>query len=70
MYSLITAEVKEVIKAKEINKKKRHEEFVDVLFNEKVGKEIKVNCTNLAPMIFTRSHCLVLMIRDMCWMMV
>ena len=36
MYSLITAEDKEVIKAKEINKKIRHEEFVDVLFNKKV----------------------------------
>ena len=36
MYSLITAEDKEVIKAKGINKKIRHEEFVDVLFNKKV----------------------------------
>ena len=38
MYSLITAEDKEVIKAKGINKKIRHEEFVDVLFNKKVIK--------------------------------
>ena len=36
MYSLITAKGEEVIKAKEVNKKIRHEEFVDSLFNKKV----------------------------------
>ena len=35
MYSLITVKGQEVIKAKEVNKKIRHEEFVDSLFNEK-----------------------------------
>ena len=36
MCSLITAENKEVTKAKGVNKKIRHEEFVDVLFNKKL----------------------------------
>ena len=38
MYSLISAEDKEVNKAKGINKKLRHEEYVDVLFNKKAGR--------------------------------
>ena len=36
MYSLITVKDKEVIKAKGVHKKLRHEEFVDVLFNKKI----------------------------------
>ena len=36
MYSLIAADDKDVTKAKGINKKMRHKEFVDVLFNKKV----------------------------------
>ena len=36
MYSLIGADDEEVTKAKEVNKKIRHKEFVDVLFNKKV----------------------------------
>ena len=36
MYSLISADDKEVTKAKELNKKIKHKEFVDVLFNKKV----------------------------------
>ena len=36
MYSLICIDNKEVTKAKEVNKKRRHIEFVDVLFNRKV----------------------------------
>ena len=36
MYSLISVDDKEVIKAKGVNKKIRHKEFVDVLFNKKV----------------------------------
>ena len=36
MYSLINVDDREVYKAKEINKKLRHEEYVDVLFNKKV----------------------------------
>ena len=36
MYSLISVDDKEVTKAKGVNKKIRHKEFVDVLFNKKV----------------------------------
>ena len=36
MYSLFSADDKEVTKAKAVNKKIKHKEFVDVLFNKKV----------------------------------
>ena len=36
MYSLISVDNKEVARAKGVNKKIRHKEFVDVLFNKKV----------------------------------
>ena len=36
MYSLVSVDNKEVTKAKGINEKIRHKEFVDVLFNKKV----------------------------------
>ena len=36
MYSLISVDDEEVTKAKGVNKKIRHTEFVDVLFNKKV----------------------------------
>ena len=36
MYSLIASDDKEVIKAKGINKKLKHKEYLDVLFNQKV----------------------------------
>ena len=36
MYSLISVDDEEVIKAKGVNKEIRHEEFVDVLSNKKV----------------------------------
>ena len=36
MYSLTSVDDKEVSKAKGVNKKIRHKEFVDVLFNRKV----------------------------------
>ena len=36
MYSLISVDDEEVSKAKGLNKKIRHKEFVDVLFNRKV----------------------------------
>ena len=36
MYSLISVDDKEVTKAKGVNKKIRHKEFIDVLFNKKV----------------------------------
>ena len=36
MYSLISVDDEELTKTKEVNKKIRHKEFVDVLFNKKV----------------------------------
>ena len=36
MYSLISVDNEEVTKAKGVNKKIRHKEFVDILFNKKV----------------------------------
>ena len=36
MYSLISVDYKEVTKTKGVNKKIRHKEFVDVLFNKKL----------------------------------
>ena len=36
MYSLISVDDEEVSKAKGVNRKIRHKEFVDVLFNKKV----------------------------------
>ena len=38
MYSLISVGDKEVNKAKAINKKLKHDEYLDVLFNKKVIK--------------------------------
>ena len=38
MYSLISVDDRKVNKAKGINKKLRHEEYVDVLFNKKVAR--------------------------------
>ena len=36
MYSLISSDQKEINKAKGVNKKLRHNDYVDVLFNKKV----------------------------------
>ena len=36
MYSLISVDYKEVNKAKGVNKKLRHKEYLDVLFGKKV----------------------------------
>ena len=71
MYSLISVDDKEVIKAKGVNKKIRHKEFVDVLFNKKVirynMKRIQSKLhIELELIMFVRFHCLVLMIKDMC----
>ena len=41
MYSLISVDNKELNKAKGINKKLRHEEYVDGLFNKKVMRHEK-----------------------------
>ena len=38
MYSLISADDEEVMKAKGVNKEIRHKEFIDVLFNKIVIK--------------------------------
>ena len=68
MYSLISVDNEEVTKTKGVNKKIRHKEFVDVLFNKKVIKhtikEFKVNCMSLELMMFVRFHCLVSMINN------
>ena len=48
MYSLISIDNNEVRKAKGVNKKLRHKEFVDVLFNKKVvGHNMKRFQSNL-----------------------
>ena len=69
MYSLISVDDEEVTKAKGVNKKIKHKEFVGVLFNKKVIRhniaEFKVNCIELELKMFVRFHCLVLMIKDM-----
>ena len=39
MYSLISADDDELTKAKGVNKKIKHKEFVDVLFNKKVIRD-------------------------------
>ena len=60
MYSLISADDKEVNKAKRINITLRHEQYVDALFNKKVMrhnmKKYKVNYIKLVLMMFTRYH--------------
>ena len=38
MYSLISSDQKEINKAKGVNKKLRHNDYVDVLFNKKVAR--------------------------------
>ena len=41
MYSLISVDDREVNKAKGINTKLSHEEYIDVLFNKKVARHMK-----------------------------
>ena len=63
MYSLISIDDEKVTKAKGINKKIRHQEFVDVLFNKKV---IRHNIKRIQSKLHKMgTHCLVLMIKDM-----
>ena len=57
MYSLFSIDNKEVTKAKWVNKKMRHKEFIDALF--------KIDCTELELVLFVGFYCLVLMIKDM-----
>ena len=40
MYSLISVDDRKVNKAKGINKKLRHKEYADVLFNKKVAPKL------------------------------
>ena len=67
MYSLISVDDEEVTKAKGVNKKIKHKEFVDVLFSKKVirhnTKRIQSKLQRTG--IFIRFHCLALMIKDM-----
>ena len=69
MYSLISVDDKEVSKAKGVNKKIRHQEFV-VFINRKVirhdVKRIESKLHRVGTYHVTRFHCLVLMIKDMC----
>ena len=71
MYSLISVDDREVNKGKGINKKLRHQEYVDVLFNKKVVRhsKYKVNYMRLIFMMFLRFHKVVLMIKEMYLMM-
>ena len=69
MYSLISVDDEEVTKAKGVNKKIRHKEFLDVLFNKKVimhnMKRIQSKLHRIGTTMFVGFHCLVLMIKDM-----
>ena len=57
MYSLISVDDKEVTKAKGVNKKIKHKEFLDVLFNKKVIRHnMKKNQSKL-PRIGTYDVC-------------
>ena len=65
IHSLINVDVEKVKKAKGGNKKLKHKEFIDDLFNKKVIRHhMKKNCIELELMMFVRFHCLVLMIKD------
>ena len=72
MYSLIAVDSEEVKKAKGVNKnvvkKVKHKEYIDALFNKKMirhkTKRIQSKLQKLEIMMFVRSHCLVLMIKD------
>ena len=48
MYSLIHVNDEQVTKAKGVNKKIRHKEFVDVLFNKKVIRQHETNSKQTA----------------------
>ena len=68
IYSLISVDDEEVTKAKGVNKKIEHKEFIDVLFNKKVirhnMKRIQSRFHKKLTM-FVKFHCLVLMIKEM-----
>ena len=59
----------DVTKAKGVNKKIRHKEFVDVLFNKKVirhnMKRIQGKLHRIGTYDVCKIYCLVLMVKDM-----
>ena len=67
MFSLISVDNEEVTKAKGVNKKIRHKEFVSVLFNRRVMrhnmKKIQSRLHRIETM-FVRFYYHVLMIKD------
>ena len=69
MYSLIRIDDEEVTKAKGVNKKIKHKEFFDLLFNKKMirhnMKRIQSKLHKIGTYNFVRFHCLVLMIKGM-----
>ena len=70
MYSLVTVDDEEKVRAKGINKKLRHDEFYDILFDKKVirhnMKRIQGKKYRLCTYDICKCLCRVLMIRDMC----
>ena len=71
MYSLVDVDGEENKKVKGIKKNvaknTRHKEFVDVLFNKKIGNtqhEKNSKCIEVELIIFAKFFCLVSMIKD------
>ena len=69
MYSLNSVDDEEVTKAKGANKKIRHKQFVDVLFNKRVirhsTKRIQSKLHKIGTYDVCKIHRLLLMIKDM-----
>ena len=67
MYSLNSIDDEEVTKAKGVNKKINHKEFVGVLFKKVIRNNMKriQSKLELEFVMFVRFHCLLLMIKDM-----
>ena len=66
MYSLISVDDEEKIRAKDVNKKLKHSEFVNVLFNRKIIRHnMKRIHIYLVLTMFLKFHYLVLMIKGM-----
>ena len=65
MYPLISIDDEEVTKAKGVNKKMKHKELVDALFNRKVVRHNMRKIQSKLHRLGTRFHYLVLMIKDM-----
>ena len=66
MYSLISVDDKEVTKAKGVNKKIRHKEFVGMLLNKEVVRQHEKNAKQRLELVMSiKYHYHVLMIKDM-----